>query len=367
MADVKISGLPAATSAVGTQEYEVNEAGTSKKVTGDQIITMVQNDADTLTPADIGITVQGYDVDTPTVVVSQAEAEAGTSTDNRTWTPQRVAQAIAALGASPVTTVNYSPVLQPLDYLDITGQETQPKDVTISTDGTELYTVGADGENVDQWSMTTAYDLSTATYTRSGMEVGPIPHIAHIRFSPDGTKAYGLLSNSLDTVSYWTLSTAWNISTATSGTDYDASTQVTGNIVGINFNSDGTKMYLVEDNGEMFQYSLSTAYVPSTATYDSVTYAAGAPLNNYYSASISSDGTAIHLFEDHTSGYLYTKVTLNTAYSLSSCKTSAAQPMSLYGNINKVSYDSTGKYMYIVDDLAPEAVRRYQCQSLLPA
>jgi hypothetical protein len=37
MANVKISELPAASSASGTQEFEVNDSGTSKKVTGDQI------------------------------------------------------------------------------------------------------------------------------------------------------------------------------------------------------------------------------------------------------------------------------------------------------------------------------------------
>ena len=42
MADVKISGLPAATSALTTQEFEVNEVGTSKKVTGQQLVDLVE-------------------------------------------------------------------------------------------------------------------------------------------------------------------------------------------------------------------------------------------------------------------------------------------------------------------------------------
>jgi hypothetical protein len=37
MADIKISQLPAAAAALGTQEFEVNESGTSKKVTGSQV------------------------------------------------------------------------------------------------------------------------------------------------------------------------------------------------------------------------------------------------------------------------------------------------------------------------------------------
>jgi hypothetical protein len=44
-----------------------------------------------------GVDVQAYDPDTPTQIISQVDAEAGTATDPRTWTAQRVAQAIAAL------------------------------------------------------------------------------------------------------------------------------------------------------------------------------------------------------------------------------------------------------------------------------
>ena len=42
MANVKISQLPAASAAVGANEYEINEAGTSKKVTGTQLAAFVE-------------------------------------------------------------------------------------------------------------------------------------------------------------------------------------------------------------------------------------------------------------------------------------------------------------------------------------
>lgn len=41
MANVKISGLPAASTAADANEFEINEAGTSKKVTGSQLVTYV--------------------------------------------------------------------------------------------------------------------------------------------------------------------------------------------------------------------------------------------------------------------------------------------------------------------------------------
>lgn len=42
MANVKISGLTAAGSVAGANEFEINEAGTSKKVTGSQILAYVK-------------------------------------------------------------------------------------------------------------------------------------------------------------------------------------------------------------------------------------------------------------------------------------------------------------------------------------
>jgi hypothetical protein len=44
MANVKISQLPAASSASGTQEFEINDSGTSKKATGAQIKAYVNAD-----------------------------------------------------------------------------------------------------------------------------------------------------------------------------------------------------------------------------------------------------------------------------------------------------------------------------------
>ena len=53
MANIKISQMTAAASASGTQEFEVNDAGTTKKVTGAQIAAYVNGE---LTLADLGIT-----------------------------------------------------------------------------------------------------------------------------------------------------------------------------------------------------------------------------------------------------------------------------------------------------------------------
>jgi hypothetical protein len=53
-----------------------------------------------LAAADIGVTIQGYDADIPTVAASQVEMEAGTEAALRSMSPLRVAQAIDALATT---------------------------------------------------------------------------------------------------------------------------------------------------------------------------------------------------------------------------------------------------------------------------
>ena len=97
MANIKISDLTAAAAATGTQEFEVNDSLTSKKVTGAQILAYVHanttaDDVGALESADIGVSVQAYDADTAKTDVAQSftAAQRGTVvalTDGATITP----------------------------------------------------------------------------------------------------------------------------------------------------------------------------------------------------------------------------------------------------------------------------------------
>lgn len=80
MANVKISGLTAAGSVVGANEFEINEAGTSKKVTGAQILAYVKANT---APGDIGAAVADADIAYVDVDQTWSGAQRGTvTTDN---------------------------------------------------------------------------------------------------------------------------------------------------------------------------------------------------------------------------------------------------------------------------------------------
>tara|TARA_R100000951_G_C2606271_1_gene169751 strand:+ start:348 stop:944 length:597 start_codon:yes stop_codon:yes gene_type:complete len=109
MANVKISDLTAASAAALANEYEINEAGTSKKVTGTQMSALIKADllddttanftgtlqnggSNVVVDTDIGSTVQSYDADTAKTDVTQSYTKAqrgtiATLTDGATITP----------------------------------------------------------------------------------------------------------------------------------------------------------------------------------------------------------------------------------------------------------------------------------------
>ena len=72
MANIKISDMTAAANASGTQEYEVNDSGTTKKVTGAQISTYVRGQ---VTLGDLSVTASATELnynDITTLGTSQA-------------------------------------------------------------------------------------------------------------------------------------------------------------------------------------------------------------------------------------------------------------------------------------------------------
>ena len=123
-------------------------------------------------------------------------------------------------------------------------------------DGTKMY-VGHGGttDGIYQYSLSTAWDVTTASYDSKSLAIY-IPY--SILFNSDGTKLF-VMSNDGD-VDEYTLSTAYDVSTAGTATNHNFS--LTGTR-GMTFNGDGTKIHTVKDEGSyagVYEYSLSTAY-----------------------------------------------------------------------------------------------------------
>jgi DNA-binding beta-propeller fold protein YncE len=144
------------------------------------------------------------------------------------------------------------------------GQEVNPEDIFFKPDGTKMYIVGSTGDDVNEYNLSTAWDVSTASYLQNFSVAGQDTSPTGIFFKPDGTKMY-ILGDLGNDVNEYDLSTAWDVSTASFLQNFSVAAE-TSIPQGISFNPDGTKMYVVGPN-EVNEYSLSTAWDVSTASF----------------------------------------------------------------------------------------------------
>jgi len=153
--------------------------------------------------------------------------------------------------------------------LSVSTQEGAASDVFLGDSGTKLYITGTISDKVHQYNLSTAYDLTTASFSQS-ITTKPTgfnestPWSLH--FKSDGTKMY-VVGGSTDSVGEWDLTTAWDISTATFSQSFSFTSQSTA-VDAFTMSADGTKMYHGDGyNGTIYRYSLSTAWDVSTASY----------------------------------------------------------------------------------------------------
>jgi hypothetical protein len=199
--------------------YRFDDDGTQYQAT-----RLSQNLLGALVAADIGVTVQGYDADIPTVSASQAEMEAGTETALRSMSPSRVKQAIDALGAGG-TIVQ---VVNSTDTALATGTTTMPYDDTIpqNTEGDEYMTLAitptsatnklliiadcqfassaADHETLALFQDSTAGALAAAGMFQGGNEAHPISLMHYMTSGTTSSTTFKLRlgNNSANTTSF---------------------------------------------------------------------------------------------------------------------------------------------------------------------
>jgi hypothetical protein len=180
----------------------------------------------------------------------------------------------------------------------VSGQETSCRSLAFSGDGTKMYVVGIGSDAVYQYTLSTGFDLSTATYDNvslsvSAQETGP----QSVTISPDGTKMH-IVGPDSDSVHQYTLSTGFDLSTASYDTSFSVAAQES-EPYGLGFSADGTSMFIVgRDAGDRIrQYTLTTAFDISTASYASIAFYMYPPITRGVAVQFSSDGKKMFLLD----------------------------------------------------------------------
>jgi DNA-binding beta-propeller fold protein YncE len=153
-----------------------------------------------------------------------------------------------------------------LQTFSVSAQEASPQGVFFKPDGLKMYVVGSSGRDVNEYNLATAWNVSTASFLQvfsvSAQESSP----SGIFFKPDGLKMY-VSGSSGDDVNEYNLATAWNVSTASFLQVFSVSAQETGP-TGVFFRGDGLKMYVIGSIGDaVYEYNLATAWNVSTASW----------------------------------------------------------------------------------------------------
>ena len=104
------------------------------------------------------------------------------------------------------------------DVLDVSAKEATVNDVFVRANGTKLYITGSSSDTVHEYDMSTAYDLDSASFNQSFGVSGQTTFPMGVVFKPDGTEMY-ICANGSDDMLQYTLSTAWDISTASHTND----------------------------------------------------------------------------------------------------------------------------------------------------
>ena len=233
------------------------------------------------------------------------------------------------------------------DTVNITGSRVVG--VFFKPDGTKIYTFTSSDDTIVETTLSTAWDIST----HGSADATMVTNQTHNNYpyglfiNDDGTELF--TSDLQDRVVQYSMTTAWDLSTASYTRHLDTSANSDGSTIGLTFGGNGKNLYTVCANGFVYRYTLSTAWDVSTATYDSTSSDTDYSPRNVF---IKPDGTKLFITNnfadalnqyDLSTPYVITGVDNSTPDSQFVTTTEEAKPYGMY-----ISPD--GAYLYVGGD-----------------
>lgn len=142
------------------------------------------------------------------------------------------------------TAFNVSTAVYNSESFSVTSQDTAPLSLKFKPDGTKMFITGATNDKIFAYDLGTAFDLSTASYNSENFSVSAQDTSpSAVAFNADGTKML-FLGDANNSIFTYSLSTAFDVSTAVyTNINFSVAAQdATPNDVV--FSPDGTKMFV---------------------------------------------------------------------------------------------------------------------------
>lgn len=139
-------------------------------------------------------------------------------------------------------------------------------------DGTRMYITGFTGNRVFQYDLVSAWDITTAAYLTVNFSLSGFTDTRELFIRDDGLRFF-VINNGNDNISQYSMSTAWDMATAsTDSFNKSVGPQETGPY-GVHFKPDCSRMFICGNiPASAFQYDLSDSENISTAVYNSITF-----------------------------------------------------------------------------------------------
>ena len=267
-----------------------------------------------------------------------------------------------------------------VNRLDISSEEKKAFGVTFNNDGTKMFMVGEtsgnDGvaDDVHEYVLSTPYDTSTATFRVGFSTLSENKTLRQIQFNKDGSKMFvsARFTNQNPNGNFiyqYSLSTNFDLSTATySGNSFQANTAnvgITKSLYGFAFNNDGTMMFLSDGSTDgsstekVYQLSLETAFDLS----GSITVIRSVDLEaleddaaHQHNAAGETEPSGIAFNEDGTRMFLIgqkgndvNQYTLSVGFNISTASFDGGLHLG-NANPNGIAFSPSGLKMFITND-----------------
>jgi len=245
-----------------------------------------------------------------------------------------------------------------------------PMAIAFNPSGTKMFVVGMSQNKIFEFDLTTGFDVSTATKNSNECSfIGLGDDVVDIDFNSDGTKLFLVdqhQGGNDETIEEFDLSTAYDVSSCTHVEEHFKGDFVGS--VGIEFDSSGTKLFIYHTAGtdSIKQYSLSSPYnlsnptlqKQSTGTSDKTFQTIESQPSGF---TFSSDGSKMFI-----TGKNKDKVqefNLSTPFDLSSVsRTNGYDISGQIDAVGGVSFSADGLKMFVLDsdnDAANKDVNEY--------
>ena len=249
-----------------------------------------------------------------------------------------------------------------VDAFSVSSEETNPQGMAFSSDGTKMFVVGNDGDDVNEYALSTAFDASTAAFVDATSVSSEETDPTGIAFSSDGTRMF-VIGYGGDEINEYALSAAFDASTATHVDATSVSSQE-ATPTGMAFSNDGAKMFVTGYIGaDINEYTLSTAFDASTAVFVDA-FSVSPQDDSPEGMAFSNDGAK--MFVVGYDGEDINEYALSTAFDASTAVFVDAFSVSSHDSApTGMAFSSDGAKMFVVG-VTGDNVNEYDLHSVYP-